>query len=263
MHIVYYNKGLNMRNGFLFAISLFSASAMSATIAPDLGTILAPNGFFPPGTGAGIFDSGGQGLTPNDLDGIGDDTDFFELIEFTASTPTGNSFGLYQIDPFGVAQDFLPVFTGSDTGLPMSPAFESVDWNIITGAASTSLGIADFSETLLFALPGWEIGAYLATAGAAPGAPGTFYTHDFLNPGGIRQVGVFDTSPGGGPAGDIVFAWEDLRIASGGFVPDYDDMIVLATDISPRLQQVPEPASFALFGLGGLMFAASRRKLKT
>ncbi len=245
-----------MKRIYTFFSALLSFSAFATPIAPDLGTILAPNGFFPPGTGAGIFDSGGQGLTPNDLDGVGDDTDFFELIEFTASTPAGNSFGLYQLDPLGVPMDFLTVFTGSDTGLPMAPAFESVNWNILTGAATTSISAADFSETLLLDLPGWEIGAFMATPTA------TYYTHDFLNPGGVRQVGVFDSSGGGGPAGDLVFAWEDTTIFGGG-LPDYDDMIVLATDISPRQRaEVPAPGGLVvlLSGLGAMLW--TRRKSK-
>lgn len=225
----------------------------AAPIAPSLGDIAASYGFVPASLST-VFDTNAQSVRPNDTDGTGDDSDILLAFELAGQAPT-NTFGFYSFNPnTNTVINTLEVFAGSDVGLPNPPDATNVSWNFGTGlATNTSTNVtANFSG----ALGGGplELGVYLGTI------HGLFYSHDNLNANNNRHVGIFDLTNTTGPsifgAFDLAFAWEGLPNLGD---QDYNDMVILASDISPVT--VAEPSSLALFGLGVMGLGLSRRKL--
>ena len=244
-----------MKKLLLAVAALFTWSAFAAPIARDLGAIItdfgAPLGPQAAASG-GLFETGSQFVSPIDLDAVDDDSDLLLVFELAGNAAV-NEFGFSLHRPDLSVAKKLKIFDGTATGLPGFPTTETVSWAIGTGVATSSFGAEDFSEVIKDALAGWTIGLFLDTPG------GTFYSHDSLNPGGVRQVGIFDVSGIGPILGDLAIAWEDLPNGGDG---DYNDMLILATDLSPGVQQVPAPAGLVAFVFGAGAMLWNRRKSK-
>lgn len=233
--------------------ALLSASALAGPIARDLGSIIGdfPGVIVPAGTGAGLLGTGAEYVEPIDLL-VDPDSDIILAFEL-AGNAGSNEFGFYLERPDETVASMLKVFDGSATGAPGFPSTATMTWDFGTGiATSSTFGASDFSQVLKNALAGWNIGVYLSGPG------GTFYSNDSLNGG--RQVEMFDISGIGSLLGDVAFAWEDLPIATSD--RDYNDMLVLASDLRVRHAQVPAPGGAVVFlaGLGAILW--NRRKSK-
>jgi len=98
-----------------------------------------------------------------------------------------------------------------------------------------------------------DIGFYIDPNGATNNR---MYTENLLNTHDDIQVAIFKIEE---LENSYILGWEDLDLNGGtGGDRDYQDMIVRIT-----IEQVPEPGSMALLGLGLLGLVATRKKTKT
>ncbi len=253
---------MKLLSGILLTLTLATAatSASAITISKTLGDVL--------NTGSTTTDSGGQGIRFTDTDGSADDDSTFTLLLETAGDKNSNSMGLYlyntetnQQEIFGL-NGLFEIFDGADSQFDITNLMfdfqnktitreKSNFWDdTITSSevfgGSTSVGTLDYSSDLFSSIANLnydnlEIGVYLQN-----NIGDTFYSHNDLNAGGKRMVGIFETGTG------LTFGFED-RINGDD---DYSDMVVKAQDVA----LVPAPTSLAIFGLALLGFGAARRK---
>ena len=186
------------------------------------------------------------------------------LFEFAGFHNT-NSFGIY--DTRNV-NNRLELFSGADSstsGPGGTPAIE-VLWNLSPNNFQDTLSVwtmgalgasATFSSN--------KFGFYLDSSSRDGG--GIFYSEQNKNADGLDHMITFagDYSEafdlGAGPSlfgpGEFILAWEDLDCSVTTCDNDYNDMVVLISNV----HAVPNPATLLLFGLGlfGIGMVSRRR----
>ena len=116
----------------------------------------------------------------------------------------------------------------------------------VGGAAASSYGVQQFDD--------FAFGLFLTSP------EGTFYSDASLNADGFDHFAIFATEGSTGLAGvfDFVIGVEDLY---GGGDQDFNDMVLGITDVRPyRVEQVPTPATAALFMIGAAGLVATRKR---
>ncbi len=246
-------------SGILLSMAL-ATSASAAIIDRSLGDILS--------NAATQTDTGGQAINFTDFASQGDNSTFNLRLE-SAGDFNINTMGLYlyntstELQATGPLSGLFEIFSGTQsvgdftdlsfdfttnlitkrTGLAASPELDPTVTTFGGLGSTANYTSALYSSLATINLANLEIGVYLKNN------TGTFYSHDDLNAGGKRMVGIFEIESTNG----LAFAWED-RISGDN---DYNDMVVFANDVS----LVPEPTTLAIFGLGLLALArVSRRK---
>ena len=203
----------------------------------------------------GVADLGDETFFLDDVGGL-DTNSLFEIKLESAGYADDNSFGIYQIGAgegigtLGLSINVLELFSGADdVGYAAK-----LSWDTLTDSVSlqkSSDGIIYNSVALALGLTvdHNDFGFYLDTP------DGTWFSQTALNVDGIDHMVAFNA----GAVDSWIFAWEDL---SGGGDRDYNDFVVLADDILPSVNEVPEPGSLALMlgGLVGLAGFTRRRK---
>ncbi|MEQ8958141.1 MAG: PEP-CTERM sorting domain-containing protein [Coleofasciculus sp. C2-GNP5-27] len=98
----------------------------------------------------------------------------------------------------------------------------------------------------------------------------TFFSEDRLNPGGVAQALVFEgdgetvlQAPGRQPGvflgNEFIVAFEDQLVGGPDSDKDYQDFVIIAESLDPKID-VPEPTTLAGLGLLAGAMAVSRRR---
>lgn len=167
------------------------------------------------------------------------------LVEFAGFSET-NKFGIY--DPSNPNAK-LELFDGNNS--PLDDV--GIEFDLDAGQAWV-----DPVEKVSI---GSVFGFYIDSSARAADGGGVFYSDPEHNTGadyGVAHGLLFGVADGGGAGQNAtVVAFEDLRIDSTGipYDGDYNDMVVKVSDTTP----VPEPATIAMLGIGGLSLLRRRR----
>jgi hypothetical protein len=196
--------------------------------------------------GAGYAVEADDQYDPDDIWYPGDEASAELVFEF-AGYRDGNSFGMYTDDGAGGAE-LYEIFTGTDdledeavVSFGATQTTVEVTHDGVTSTKTHNVGLGD------------GFGFYLDV-----GVTGqTFYSEQSRNVDGADHMVAFDLSSFAGHEKEFVLGWEDLAFPNTD--KDYNDMILTVSNV----HTVPEPATYALLGIGLACmagFVALRRK---